>query len=45
MELNLAGKTVIVTGGASHIGRSITLAFAKEGSNVVIADIDEAQGL
>jgi len=44
MELNLAGKTVIVTGGASHIGRSITLAFAKEGSNVVIADIDEAQG-
>lgn len=44
MELNLAGKMVIVTGGASHIGRSITLAFAKEGSNVVIADIDEAQG-
>jgi len=44
MDLNLAGKTVIVTGGASHIGRSITLAFAKEGSNVVIADIDEAQG-
>lgn len=43
MELGLAGKTVIVTGGASNIGRTITLAFAKEKSNVVIADIDEEQ--
>ena len=44
MELGLAGKTVIVTGGGSNIGRAITLAFAKEKSNVVIADIDEEQG-
>jgi NAD(P)-dependent dehydrogenase (short-subunit alcohol dehydrogenase family) len=44
MELGLAGKTVIVTGGASNIGRAITLAFAREGSNVVIADIDDVQG-
>lgn len=44
MDLNLAGKTVIVTGGGSNIGRGIVLAFAKEKSNVVIADIDEAQG-
>ncbi|MCK4331125.1 MAG: SDR family NAD(P)-dependent oxidoreductase, partial [Dehalococcoidia bacterium] len=44
MELNLAGKTVIVTGGGSNIGRSIVLAFAKEDSSVAIADIDEAQG-
>jgi len=44
MELGLAGKTVIVTGGASNIGRGITLAFAKEKSNIVIADIDEEQG-
>ncbi|MCK4368067.1 MAG: SDR family oxidoreductase, partial [Dehalococcoidales bacterium] len=44
MELGLAGKTVIVTGGASNVGRGIVLAFAREGSNVVIADIDEAQG-
>ena len=44
MDLNLAGKAVIVTGGGSNIGRAIVLAFAMEKSNVVIADIDEAQG-
>jgi 2-hydroxycyclohexanecarboxyl-CoA dehydrogenase len=44
MDLNLADKTVIVTGGGSNIGRAIVLAFASEKSNVVIADIDEAQG-
>lgn len=43
MDLNLAGKTVIVTGGASNIGRSISLTFAKEGSNVVVVDWDETQ--
>lgn len=44
MELNLTGKSVIVTGGASNIGRAITLAFAREGAAVAIADLDEAQG-
>jgi len=43
MELGLAGKTVIVTGGSSNIGRGIVLAFAREGSDIVIADIDEVQ--
>ena len=44
MELGLKNKTVIVTGSGSNIGRGIALAFAKEGSNLVIAEIDEAQG-
>lgn len=43
MDLGLAGKTVIVTGGASNIGRAIVLAFAREGANIVIADLDEKQ--
>lgn len=37
MDLQLEGKTVIVTGGSSNIGRAISLAFAEEGANVVIA--------
>ena len=44
MDLNLAGKTVIVTGAGSNIGRAIALAFARERSNVVVAEIDEGQG-
>ncbi len=44
MDLNLAGKTVIVTGGGSNIGRAIALAFARERAQVVIAEIDEGQG-
>src|SRR5262245_12338446 len=44
MDLNLGGKSVIVTGGGSNIGRAISLAFAREGANVAIAEIDETQG-
>ena len=44
MELNLAGKTVIVTGAGSNIGRAIALAFSRERANVVVAEIDEGQG-
>lgn len=44
MDLGLSGKTAIVTGGGSNIGRAIALGFGEEGANVVIAEIDEAQG-
>ncbi len=36
-----AGKTVIVTGAASGIGRATALIFAREHANVVCADINE----
>ena len=42
MKTNLGGKTVVITGAASGIGRSIALAFAEEGANVAIVDIDKA---
>lgn len=44
MILGLEGKTVVVTGGGSNIGRAVALAFAAEKSKVIIWDIDEAQG-
>ena len=44
MELNLKGKSVIVTGSGSNIGRAIALAFAREGAHVTVAEIDPEQG-
>jgi NAD(P)-dependent dehydrogenase (short-subunit alcohol dehydrogenase family) len=36
----LAGRTAVVTGGASGIGRGIALALAAEGMRVAVADLD-----
>jgi len=44
MNLNLEGKSVVVTGGGSNIGRAISLAFAREGAHLTVAEIDEGQG-
>ena len=42
--MRLEGKKAIVTGAASGIGKAIALAFAAEGADVAVLDIDEAKG-
>ena len=39
--MKLEGKTAIITGSASGIGKGIALAFAREGCNVAIADVNK----
>lgn len=41
----LEGKIAIVTGGARGIGRAICEAFAREGAQVILTDIDVEEGL
>jgi NAD(P)-dependent dehydrogenase (short-subunit alcohol dehydrogenase family) len=40
--VELRGKTAVVTGGASGIGRALALRFAREGASLVVADLDAA---
>lgn len=40
----LSGKTAIVTGAGSGIGRSVAELYAQEGANVVVSDINEKEG-
>ena len=42
--MNIAGKTAIVTGGASGLGEAAVLHLHKAGANVVIADLNEEKG-
>jgi NAD(P)-dependent dehydrogenase (short-subunit alcohol dehydrogenase family) len=42
--MRLAGKIALITGGASGMGQSEAIIFAKEGAKVVVADVLEAEG-
>jgi len=40
----LRGKTALITGAASGIGRATAQLFAREGASVVIADLNDSEG-
>jgi NAD(P)-dependent dehydrogenase (short-subunit alcohol dehydrogenase family) len=44
ISFGLAGRVCIVTGGAQGIGEACIRRFAREGAQIVIADIDDARG-
>ena len=44
MAGNLNGKTALVTGGGSGIGRATSLAYAREGARAVVADVNVEGG-
>ncbi|MGU3501003.1 SDR family NAD(P)-dependent oxidoreductase [Mycobacterium sp. C31M] len=43
MDLGLSNARVVITGGASNIGRGIVHEFAAEGARIVLNDIDAPQ--
>ncbi len=42
--MRFKGKTAVITGGSSGIGRESVELFLREGANVVMGDIDDAEG-
>ncbi|GAA3648309.1 NAD(P)-dependent dehydrogenase (short-subunit alcohol dehydrogenase family) [Lentzea atacamensis] len=44
MAQRLQGRTALITGSTSNIGRAIAVAFAAEGAHVVVSGRDEVRG-
>jgi len=42
--MDMQGQAVIVTGGASGIGKAVAFLLAREGARILIGDVDEAGG-
>src|ERR1700688_3459785 len=42
--MEMQDRTVVVTGGASGIGRATAFLLAREGARVFVGDVDEAGG-
>lgn len=43
--MELLNKVVIITGGANGIGKECALRLKKEGAKIIIADIDQDNGM
>ena len=41
--MKLEGKVALITGAGSGLGRTIAIAFAKEGADIAVNDIDESR--
>ena len=44
VSFGLSGKVALVTGAAQGIGEACARRFAREGTHVVLADVDDARG-
>ena len=43
-HFDFSGRTIVITGGGSGIGKETALQFAEHGANVVVADVDDEHG-
>ena len=37
--MEIKGKTIVITGSGSGLGKAMALGFAKKGGNIVVSDI------